>query len=180
MTNQVFDIPETISFEAAIATTQKLLQAIGQQRVTIEEQTTHFQALLSSVNGARGFFVVYLSSDDEIAEHPTPEVLAAILANGETVAELMVKNLVMSSAMVLTHQRQGNETMAESSSQVKTRSLQLIEQTKLPQVQAIAQQMLQSVQNRNDRYQDFLERWGYDAQQRQLMAESLQEALSRF
>jgi hypothetical protein len=85
----------------------------------------------------------------------------------ELVAELLVKNVAMSTAMVLTHQRNHDPTLAESSARVSRRSANLIQQLQLPQVQTQLQQLSKSVTSGEGEYTSFLQRWGYDLEQRQ-------------
>ena len=105
-------IAETVTFEEAIAHTQEILAALEQgtlAEATLERLVTQ---LVQTENGARGFFVTYLTDERPLADTPSAEVLAALQTAPEIVAELLVKNLAMSSAMAIAHRRNQNETMA--------------------------------------------------------------------
>ena len=65
--------------------------------------------LVASRDGARGFFVVALAGDCPLMDR-LPDPLALALRNaGAGVVDLSVRNLAMSTAMALHHQRAGDE-----------------------------------------------------------------------
>ncbi|MDJ0901364.1 MAG: hypothetical protein QNJ55_21410 [Xenococcus sp. MO_188.B8] len=68
----------SLSFPEAIAFTQSLMEKITEgklQETEIQEQVT---SLVSSQNGARGFFVTYLTSDSALADNPSPGIIRAL------------------------------------------------------------------------------------------------------
>jgi hypothetical protein len=75
----------------------------------------------------------------------------------------------MSSATALAHRRNQDETMAQGSEQVRDRTLSLIKAVKLPIVNEKLQEMEKSLTTGQGEYQDFLERWGYDSEQKKVM-----------
>jgi hypothetical protein len=169
------EVSESISFPEAISLTQTLLDrlddlAAGEVQATVTD-------LVKSANGARGFFVAYLSDERSYADHPTEGILAGLRTAPDLVAELLVKNLAMSTAMVLTHQRNDNEGLAESSARVSRRSANLIRQLHLPQVQVQLQQLSESLITQKGEYASFLQRWGYDAEQRQEIQQVVAQVL---
>lgn len=170
-----FTVPAAVSFTEAIALTQALLDGLEQGKVTTATLETTVAALVCSENGARGFFVTYLSDDRPLADQPMPTVVAALQTSSAIVSPLLVKNLAMSTAMAMTHRRNQDETMATGSERVRSRTLQLIQGLQLPQVQVEAQQLLQAIEMSTGSYQTFLERWGYDLEQRQAMQQTLEE-----
>lgn len=170
-----FTVPDAVSFAEAIALTQGLLDGLEQGKVTAATLEATIAALVCSENGARGFFVTYLSDDRPLADQPTPTVIAALQTSSAIVSPLLVKNLAMSTAMAMTHRRNQDETMAQGSERVRSRTLQLIQVLQLPQVQVETQQLLQAIEMSTGSYQTFLERWGYDLEQRQAIQQTLEE-----
>jgi hypothetical protein len=65
--------------------------------------------------------------------------------------------------------------MAQGSEQVRDRTLYLIKAVKLPIVNEKLQKMEKSLTTRQGEYQDFLERWGYDAEQKKVMKSAILE-----
>lgn len=142
-----------------------------------QETTDAIAQLVKTENGARGFFVTYLTSEGTLANTPSPEVIQALQSSPDTVAQLLVKNLAMSTAQALAHRRQGNEQMAQGSDQVRSRSLRLIEQINLSEVREIALALRESAVTGAGTYQTFLQTWGYDAEQRQLICQALDRVI---
>ncbi len=174
-----FPVPDAISFEDAIALTQSLLAEIEQGSLSDPEIERTIAALAASENGARGFFVTYLTDLRSLADHPSSAVVDGLRSSPEIVSELLVKNLAMSTAMILTHTRNQNLDMAQGSERVQRRTTHLIQQTQLAQVQTKIHSLLESIASGAGQYQSFLERWGYDAAQRQAIAQALQSIVKR-
>lgn len=177
MVQSALQVPSDISFEQAIAFSQSLLEKMEAQQVSPSEIETTLSELVKTENGARGFFVNYLTSDMNLADNPSQEVVQALRQHPETVAELLAKNLAMSAAMALTHRRNGNEEMAKSSERVRDRTSHLIKLVDLPTVYSRCQEILQSASTGEGSYKAFLERWRYDAEQKQLMCQALQKVI---
>lgn len=162
-------IPESVTFQEAIALTQTLLTEIEAHQLS-EEVEEALSALVSSENGARGFFVTYLTNPTDI---PSPPLIRALQSSPEIVSELLVKNVAMSAAMAVTHRRNDSPEMAQSSQQVTQRSANLIQQLQLQPVAGKLKQLRVSLDTESGNYQEFLQRWGYDSEQRQAIRDAL-------
>ncbi|MFN5972039.1 MAG: hypothetical protein ACK47N_23055 [Microcystis sp.] len=165
----------SITFENAIQQTQDLLSQI--EFLDTETITQKFTELVSTENGARGFFVTYLTSDLSPTEYPSLEVITALKTSPILVNELLVKNLAMSTAMVIYHRSQGDEENAQGSEKVQEKTGQLIKQLLSQALGEKLQQLATSLNTGQGEYQAFLERWGYDDRQRQAIAEIMQPFL---
>ncbi len=165
----------SITFENAIQQTQDLLSQI--EFLDTETITQKFTELVSTENGARGFFVTYLTSDLSPTEYPSLEVITALKTSPILVNELLVKNLAMSTAMVIYHRSQGDEENAQGSEKVQEKTSQLIKELLSPSLGEKLQQLATSLNTGQGEYQAFLERWGYDDRQRQAIAEIMQPFL---
>jgi hypothetical protein len=165
----------SISFENAIQQTQDLLSQI--EFLDAKTITQKFTELVSTENGARGFFVTYLTSDLSHREYPSLEVITALKTSPIFVNELLVKNLAMSTAMVIYHRSQGDKENAQGSEKVQEKTGQLIKQLLSPALGEKLQQLATSLNTGQGEYQAFLERWGYDNYQRQAIAEIIQPFL---
>lgn len=179
MTKSSIEVPSEITFEKAIALTQSLLDQVEAGTLSPAQISAALTELVKSENGARGFFVTYLTSDRTLADHPSQEVLQALQSSPDIVAELLAKNLAMSAAMTLAHRRNDNEQMAQSSEQVRDRTAHLIELVKLDAVYQRCQKLLESAATGEGSYKAFLERWGYDTEQRQLMCQALESVIPK-
>ncbi len=165
----------SISFENAIQQTQDLLTQI--EFLDANTITQKLTELVSTENGARGFFVTYLTSDLSYTEYPSLEVITALKTSPILVNELLVKNLAMATAMVIYHRKQGDEENARGSERVQEKTGQLIKQLLSPELGEKLQQLATSLNREQGEYQAFLERWGYDDCQRQAIAEIIQPFL---
>ena len=165
----------SISFENAIQQTQDLLSQI--EFLDANVITEKLTDLVSTENGARGFFVTYLTSDLSYTEYPSLEVITALKTSPILVNELLVKNLAMSTAMVIYHRSQGDEENARGSEKVQEKTGQLIKQLLSQVLGEKLQQLATSLNSGQGEYQAFLERWGYDDCQRQAIAEIIQPFL---
>lgn len=169
--------PSEITFPQAIALTKSLLSRIEAGELSPGEIEAAIAELVKTEDGARGFFVTYLTSDLTLADNPAPEVVRALQSSPEIVAELLVKNLAMSATMAFTHRRNGNEDIAQGSDRVRERTARLIELVDLPVVREVAQNLLENAATGEGRYKVFLQQRGYDAEQRQVMCKALQEVI---
>jgi hypothetical protein len=165
--------PRLITFEDAIALTQSLLDHMEQGELSDGELQELIASLVGSENGARGFFVTYLSDSRPLADHPSEAVIQALHTSPDIVAELLVKNLAMSSAMAITHRRNQDEAMAEGSDRVRSRTVDLIQRLQLPQVAQRAKKLHESSITGEGDYHAFLKRWGYDAEQREVIRQAM-------
>jgi len=165
----------SITFENAIQKTQDLLSQI--EFLDANKIIQAVTDIVSTENGARGFLVTYLTSDLSPTEYPILEVITALKTSPILVNELLVKNLAMSTAMVIYHRGQGDEENAQGSEKVQEKTGQLIKQLLSPALEEKLQQLATSLNAGQGEYQAFLERWGYDDCQRQAIAEIIQPFL---
>ncbi|MFE1744101.1 hypothetical protein [Coleofasciculus sp. H7-2] len=179
MSGSAFTVPEKVTFESAIALTQSLLSQMQAGELSEAQIAEVVGKLVKTENGARGFFVTYLTSEGTIADNPSAAVVQALQSNPDTVSELLVKNVAMSAAMAVAHHRNGNEEMAQSSQRVRSRTTRIIELVELPSVYELSQKLLESAVTGEGSYKAFLERWGYDAEQRQVISEALEQIIKR-
>lgn len=175
MAIESIQVPEAITFEQAIALTQALLDQWAQGTLPEAEIAATVRDLVSSENGARGFFVTYLSDDRPLADSPTPAVIQALSAAPDVVSPLLVKNLAMSTAMAITHRRNQDDSLAQGSDRVQARTMALLQVLPFPQLREQAQRLVASIATGAGDYHAFLQRWQYDTEQQQ----AIQQAVHR-
>ncbi len=169
---------DNISFEDAIAQSQALVEKMATQSISDTEAATAIANLVKTENGARGFFVTYLTDERPFVDSPSPSLIQALQSSPEIVGELLVKNLAMSSATAVAHRRNQDEAMAKGSEQVRDRTLNLIKATNLLVVTTKLQNLEATLKNGQGEYQAFIERWGYDNEQKQVIQSAILEARS--
>jgi hypothetical protein len=156
-----------LSFEQAIAQTKDLLERHERGEISTEQLAFSIAHLVTTSNGARGFFVVWLTEKNPLAALTPPEILDALRTAPDQVAELLTKNLAMSTAMAYTHRINGDLASALASEQVSQRTQALIKHLHLPSVNKQLNLLKASLQSQEGHYAAFLQRWGYDSAQRE-------------
>jgi len=159
-----------MTFEEAIAYTEALLLRKDLDDSQLESEIC---ALVQTSNGARGFFVCFLTGEWQLADFPSSAVIRALQSTPNAIAELLVKNLAMSTAMAIFHRYAGNKESAQGSDRVARRTSLLIEKVNLTEVREISVQMQNSAITNTGEYSAFLEKWGYDSEQKQAIANAL-------
>lgn len=165
-----------ITFAAAIDLTEQFVQELQDNQLPPEEITVFVENLVATTESARGFFVGFLTSDANIfgqVDQQMSAVAQGLKAHPEIIADLLVKNLAMSTAQQLHFQRTGDPDMANNSARVADRSRKLIEILKLPLIKEICQQLLQSIHTGTGAYVEFLQRWGYDDDQKSAIQQQI-------
>ena len=160
--NLTFTVPDNLSFEQAITLTQSLLAEPLESEILAKAVA----ALVQTDNGARGFFVTFLAGETGWADHPPEAVIEGLQTDSATVADLLAKNLAMSTAMRLTHLRNEEPVAAAGSERVQWRTANLIERLNLSTVRARLGLLRETLETGAGEYEAFLTRWGYDAEQR--------------
>ena len=163
----------SISFPQAIAATQYLMNQIEAEKLQEDEIETQITALVSSKPGARGFFVAYLTSELPLADNPSVGVLNALKSSPNLVGELLVKNIAMSTAMTITHQRNNDAENSRDSAIVARRSINLAKQLDLDLITEELNQLHQTLTTGEGSYQEFLNKWGYDAEQKEMISKAI-------
>ena len=164
------------TFEDAIATTKILIAQDRENQISETEIEEKVATLVSNKQTARGFFATFLTSDSPQADNPCPAVIKALKTAPKVVSELLVKNLAMSSAMAVIHDRHDNLEQLQGSETVCRRTINLIQKINLSEVNTELQVLQKAITDNQGDYVDFLNRWQYDAQQKQ----SIQQALNKF
>lgn len=155
-----------MSFEAAIELMHQLLTRLA--HASPDDSTAISNSLcqlIQTKRGARGFFVGYLTSANPIADQPHPLIIEALQSKSGIVADLIVKNLAMSSAMTIVHQRQGNLENLKGAKQVQERTQNLIVALKIQEIAEHMNAMLSSLNENAGVYQSFFKQQNYDVEQ---------------
>ena len=86
--------------------------------------------LLETETGARGFFVISLSSDCPLMDRLPDPFLMELRGRGELIVDLTTRNMAMSTAMAISHERDNNEEQKRKSIRItnKKRMLSLAKQ----------------------------------------------------
>lgn len=125
---------------------------------------TRLAALLASVPTCRAFFVVLLTGDSSISD-AAPNWFLELMQDSSIAQELLVKNLVMSSATRVSHLRHNDIKSAEGSALVAQRSQKLIHSLRSSEMKAHLLAMKSSLNSKDGIFSDFASRCKYDPEQ---------------
>jgi hypothetical protein len=177
MSLSTITVKENIRFDEALQLTQTFLELLKKNELSPDRIANFVASLVKTENGARGFFVIFLTGDDEICDRTHPEIIEGLKASPDITAELLVKNVAMSTAQAIFHHRNQDEEKAASSIAVARRSSEMIKQLNLPKITELGQQLLTTIQTGNGEYTDFLNRWGYDDEQKATIANVISQLI---
>ena len=129
--------------------------------------------LVKTIEGARGFFVVSLSIDCPLMDRFPDALIFKLRSSGEIVVDLTVKNLAMSSAMIIAHKK-NNDPQEMQSERIKIRCIELLKLLDSNQVKKRLDVLLLATKG-NGADLKFINRWGYNNEQIQAISESIYE-----
>ena len=128
--------------------------------------------LVTSRDGARGFFVVSLAGDCPLMDRLPDPVVFALRQAGDGVVDLSARNLAMSTAMALHHERTADAVQQAGSERVQSRCTELLRVLEPEAVKGRLETLLEATEGRGEDVA-FLKRWGYDAGQTAAIAEAV-------
>ena len=160
------------TFQQAMEITAQWLQLWEHGELSDEVLADRVAELVASRDGARGFFVVSLAGDSPLMDRLPDPLVLALRSAGEGVVDLSVRNLAMSTAMALHHQRQGDAGQQAGSERVQLRCTELLRLLEPAQVKERLETLLAATGGSGADVA-FLERWGYDAPQKSAIAEAV-------
>ena len=97
------------SFTQAINISELWCKEWGEELLSEEVLADRISELIKTKNGLRGFFADALSDRDcYLLDNLPSSIIFMLTEGGEEVVEILVKNLLMSSAQIIVHQRENN------------------------------------------------------------------------
>jgi len=162
------------SFQQAMEITAQWLGLWENGELSDEVLADRVAELVASRDGARGFFVVSLAGDCPLMDRLPEPLVLQLAAAGEGVVDLSARNLAMSTAMTLHHQRAGDVQQQAASARVAARCCELLRLLPGAAVKARLETLLEAAAHHQGDDVAFLERWGYDAQQKAAIAAAVE------
>ena len=161
------------TFKQAMDATMLWCKSWENDEISDEVISDRIGELIKTVEGARGFFVVSLSIDCPLMDRFPDALIFQLRTSEEIVVDLTVKNLAMSSAMMLTH-RKNNDPQEMQSERIKARCIELLKLLDSNQVKKRLDVLLEATKG-NGKDLKFLNRWGYNDEQINAISESIYE-----
>ena len=121
MKKKTINLKET-SFTQAINISAQWCKEWEEELLSEEVLADRVAELIKTKNGLRGFFAYALSDQDCYLLDKLPfSIIFKFIENGKDVVEIVIKNLIMSSAQIIFHQRQNNFEYKASSENISER-----------------------------------------------------------
>ena len=127
--------------------------------------------LIETPEGARGFFVISLASDCAVLDRLPESLVMQLRKKGEGVVDLVVRNLAMSSAMAIHHERQANSNQQAGSERVIARCIELLRILEPTSVKLRLERLLKATVGEGEGEDvKFLKNHSYDQEQKEAIA----------
>jgi hypothetical protein len=162
------------SFQQAIEIATSWLQQWDDEAISDEVLADRVAELVTSRDGARGFFVVSLAGDSALMDRLPEALVVQLRQAGEGVVDLTARNLAMSAAMVVHHRNNGDDEQAAGSERVNARCCELLRLLDPHLVKNRLEILLEAAHHSRGDDLAFLERWGYDERQKQAIREAVE------
>lgn len=162
------------TFQQAMEITAQWLGLWESGELSDEVLADRVGELVTSRDGARGFFVVSLAGDCPLMDRLPEPLVLQLGAAGDGVVDLSARNLAMSTAMALHHQRAGDAPQQAASERVAVRCTELLRLLPSALVRQRLEMLLAAAAHASGEDVAFLERWGYDAQQKAAIAAAVE------
>ena len=159
------------TFKEAMEATMIWCKSWENEEISDEVISDLIGELIKTVEGARGFFVVSLSIDCPLMDRFPDALIFQLRSSGDIVIDLTVKNLAMSSAMVITHHK-NNDSQEIQSERIKIRCIELLKLLDSNAVKKRLDVLLEATKG-NGTDLKFLDRWGYNDEQITAISESI-------
>ena len=159
------------TFKEAMEATMIWCKSWENDEISDEVISDRIGELIKTVEGARGFFVVSLSIDCPLMDRFPDALIFQLRSSRDIVIDLTVKNLAMSSAMVITHHKNNNSQEIQSE-RIKIRCIELLKLLDSNAVKKRLDVLLEATKG-NGTDSKFLDRWGYNDEQITAISESI-------
>ncbi|MBI2810937.1 MAG: hypothetical protein HYX67_08935 [Candidatus Melainabacteria bacterium] len=164
---------ENLTFDKAISLSTDLIYSVETGEVSAADAVEHLNTIVSSTNGARGFFVALLTGESALSNDLPEEFIDSFRSHSDVVCDLLTKNLIMSATMAITHRRNDDAKMEASSLAVCEKTKRIIRRLDneamarhlLSMTDAIQHKLQTGEDDHGSDYSPFLQRWRYDAEQ---------------
>lgn len=170
---------KTTSFVESVDEAEKLVKSVYAKESESLEILAEF---INSAARARAFFVAFLTRDCfDLEASQKNGIIKLIGSKLEFTREVLIKNMAMSAAMVLHHQKNESDDLADQSELVHQRTIETITLVGKENFNAPAQELLTAIEMKHSKqsseddnsFSVFIERWQYDTTQLEAIKSSL-------
>ena len=159
------------SFSQAINISAIWCKEWGEDLLSEEVLADRISELIQTKNGLRGFFAYALSDRDCYLLDKLPSSMIFMLTKGgEEVVEILVKNLLMSSAQIIVHQREKNIEYKLTSENISERCKSILRVLETKLVTKTINQIVKNLDNIGNSFDNSTK---YDDQQKEFIKQQI-------
>ena len=170
MEKKTINLKET-SFTQAINISAQWCKEWEEELLSEEVLADRVAELIKTKNGLRGFFAYALSDKDCLLLEKLPFSLIFKLNEvGVTVVEIVVKNLIMSSAQIIIHRRDNNPEYETTSENISDRCKAIL---RLLETKSVTKSVNQVLRDLDDMGNSFDNSVKYDSEQKEFIKKQI-------
>ena len=170
MKKKTINLKET-SFTQAINISAKWCKEWEEELLSEEVLADRIAELIKTKNGIRGFFAYALSDKDCFLLDKLPFSLIFKLNEGaDAVVEIVVKNLIMSSAQIIIHRRNNNHEYEITSENISDRCKGILRLLETKLVTKIINEVIKDLDNMGNSFDDSTK---YDLEQKEFIKKQI-------
>ncbi len=170
MKKKTINLQET-SFTQAINISAQWCKEWGEDLLSEEVLADRIAELIKTSNGLRGFFAYALSDKDCFLLDKLPFSLIFKLNEGaDAVVEIVVKNLIMSSAQIIIHRRNNNNEYEMTSENISDRCKGILRLLETKLVTKIINEVIKDLDNMGNSFDNSTK---YDLEQKEFIKKQI-------
>ena len=159
------------SFTQAINISSKWCKEWGEDMLSEEVLADRIAELTKTRNGLRGFFAYALSDKDCFLLDKLPfSLIYKLIQGGDAVTDIVVKNLIMSSAQIIIHRRDNNPEYKITSENISERCKAILKLLETNSVTKSVNQVLRDLDNMGNSFDNSVK---YDSKQKEFMKKQI-------
>ena len=159
------------SFTQAINISALWCKEWGEDLLSEEVLADRISELIKTKNGLRGFFAYALSDRDcYLLDNLPSSIIFMLTEGGEEVVEILVKNLLMSSAQIIVHQRENNIEYKQTSENISERCKGILRVLETKLVTKTINQIVKNLDNSGNSFDNSTK---YDGQQKEFIKQQI-------
>ncbi len=155
------------SFTQAINISAQWCKEWEEDLLSEEVLADRIAELIKTKNGLRGFFAYALSDKDCLLLDKLPfSIIFKLNEGGDAVVEIVVKNLIMSTAQIIIHQRDNNHEYEIISENISNRCKAILRLLETKLVTKTINQVLKDLDNMGNSFDNSIK---YDSEQKEFI-----------
>ena len=159
------------SFTQAINISAQWCKEWGEDILSEEVLADRIAELIKTSNGIRGFFAYALSDKDCFLLDKLPfSLIYKLIEGGDAVTDIVVKNLIMSSAQIIIHRRDNNNEYEIISENISNRCKAIL---KLLETNSVTKSINQVLRDLDDLGNSFDNSVKYDSEQKEFIKKQI-------